>query len=131
MVTGFKDYEKALGERLREVREQFKLTQGATARIFKITRATLNRYENAARVPTAEFIYEFASHFRIRPEWIISGTGEMHDMPRTGSFQLGTPLGIIPTPVELDIKEIVEAVSKDSKIREMVLGFVRVSRKKL
>lgn len=63
-----------IGDRLKELRLEHKLDQPAFAAIAGTSKQYVWRLENGAnKRPNPEYIQKWASHFRVRMEWIISG----------------------------------------------------------
>ncbi len=65
------------GERLREVRKHFKLTQAEFANIFGLSSSYMSNMETGKENPSEMFILFLATKFNIDENWLRSGEGSM------------------------------------------------------
>lgn len=65
-----------VGQRISQLREERKLTQGELARIIGVTRAGLSHYENDRRQPAYETLKRIASYFNVSVEYVLEGIEE-------------------------------------------------------
>ncbi|HZG84917.1 helix-turn-helix transcriptional regulator [Paenibacillus sp.] len=65
---------KTCGQRISELRESQKLTQGELSSRLGITRASLSHYETGRRVPDYETIKKIADFFRVSVDYLIGRT---------------------------------------------------------
>ncbi len=63
-----------LSRRLREQREQKKMTQEELGRIFGVDRATISRYETGDREPDYELVKKFADFFGVTTDYLLGRT---------------------------------------------------------
>ena len=64
-------------ERLREARNFLKLSQEALAMETGSQRTTVAGYESGISLPRAEFLKELSIKYKINPNWILTGQGDM------------------------------------------------------
>lgn len=62
-----------IGQRLKLIRSEAKLSLEKAGAIFDITAQTLSRYENGERRPDNEFLREFGKHFQLSGDWLLYG----------------------------------------------------------
>jgi len=65
---------KTCGQRISELRESQKLTQGELSSRLEITRASLSHYETGRRVPDYETLKKIADFFRVSVDYLIGRT---------------------------------------------------------
>lgn len=70
---------KTQGERLKYVRKLNKKTQQQVGDLLHLTRDHVSRLERNQCPPTGSTIDLFCRLFGINKDWLISGTGEIHD----------------------------------------------------
>jgi transcriptional regulator with XRE-family HTH domain len=80
-----------IGQRLKLVRNEAKLSLEKTGALFDITAQTLSRYENCERRPDNDFLREFGKHFNLSGDWLLYDEPPMRkatDMDKSikGSF---------------------------------------------
>lgn len=63
-----------LGTRLKELREEKKLTQKELAQKLHINPVTYFRYEKDQRVPSLSLIVEFANYFGVTVDYLLGRT---------------------------------------------------------
>jgi SOS-response transcriptional repressor LexA len=64
-------------DRIREVRNYIGLSQEALASSTGSKRTTIAGYENGISLPHAEFLTELSVKYRINPNWVLTGQGNM------------------------------------------------------
>lgn len=64
----------AFGNRLRELRLERKMTQEDLAKIAKVARATIGRYETDERFPDQEVLKKLANFFEVSIDWLLGET---------------------------------------------------------
>lgn len=75
MENNFKLSAKSLGERLKKIRTDQGMSRDQLAELFKISRATIQNYENGERSPNAEYLANYYKFFGINLHWLITGNG--------------------------------------------------------
>lgn len=75
MENNFKLSAKPLGERLKKIRTDQGMSRDQLAELFKISRATIQNYENGERSPNAEYLANYYKFFGINLHWLITGNG--------------------------------------------------------
>jgi transcriptional regulator with XRE-family HTH domain len=60
-----------IGQRLKLIRTEAKLSLEKTGALFDITAQTLSRYENGERRPDNDFLREFGKHFNLSGDWLL------------------------------------------------------------
>ena len=66
-----------IGQRLKLVRKEAKLSLEKAGAIFYVTSQTLSRYENGERRPDNDFLREFGKHFNLSGDWLLYGEPPM------------------------------------------------------
>lgn len=66
-----------MGERLRQIRKYFKLSQEEFGRRLGVTGAGISRLENGERNITEQMLLAVCREFHISEDWLRSGNGEM------------------------------------------------------
>lgn len=106
---------KLFGERIRQLREENRLSQTALAKQLGITQNALWRYENASAFPPMEIFIGFADIFDVSLDWLFG---------RTDSRQGKTYSGVSKTSQEQlnDFTEKLLAPGSPygDKLREMI-----------
>lgn len=67
-----------VGDRIRTARENKELDQGALAGKVDVAARTLQRWEKGEQVPDSNFLMRLARYTGVRPEWLLTGEGEMY-----------------------------------------------------
>lgn len=62
-----------IGDRLKLIRTEAKLSLEKTGAFFDITAQTLSRYENGLRTPDNDFLRDFGKHFKLSGDWLLYG----------------------------------------------------------
>ena len=62
---------KEIGNRIKEIRLEHKLSQKAFGDILSVSQDTVSLWENGKSLPTAEFIILIAKHFRVSADYIL------------------------------------------------------------
>ena len=77
------------GERLRQVRKELDLTQEQMGERLGYSQSTYQRYESGRSKVPLDLIDGLKHQFRVDPEWVISGDGEMFmpEGPKPASTQ--------------------------------------------
>lgn len=89
----------AISERIRSARENKELDQATLSRRIQIATRTLQRWEKGEQVPDSNYLVRVAKHTGVRPEWLLTGEGEMYPAP--------VPKGnIIPLYPEQVLREV-------------------------
>jgi transcriptional regulator with XRE-family HTH domain len=68
---------KLIGQRVRQFREQFKISRNDLINEFGISHSTMSRIENGKNGPDNVFLYAMMARYRANPNWILTGEGEM------------------------------------------------------
>lgn len=68
------------GERLKELREDFNLTQDQLAEKIGINRSTISAYENNAISPTLEILVKLADTFNVSIDYLACRTKEIYNL---------------------------------------------------
>jgi repressor LexA len=70
-----------LGERLRTARENRELDQVTLATKVEVAVRTLQRWEKGEQVPDSNYLLKLARLTNVKPEWLLTGDGEMYFPP--------------------------------------------------
>jgi len=65
---------KAMGERLRTLRESMKLSQAKMADLLGLKQSSINRYEQGTATPTVENLRKYADYFDVSMDYIFART---------------------------------------------------------
>src|ERR1041385_117661 len=68
----------ALGERIRLARENKELEQASLSARVNVAKRTLQRWEKGEQVPDSNYLMSLARCVGVRPEWLLTGEGEMY-----------------------------------------------------
>lgn len=77
-----------MNERIKEIRNAFKLTQQEFADRIKVKRNTVATYEMGRSIPSDSAIALICKEFNVNEEWLRSGNGEMFKA-RTKEQEIG------------------------------------------
>ena len=72
-----------IGTRIREARENKSLDQIYLARKTGVVSRTLQRWEKGDQIPGGDYLMLLAKYTGVRPEWLLTGDGEMYSNPPT------------------------------------------------
>jgi repressor LexA len=67
-----------IGERIRKARANKDIDQASLAEKVGIASRTLQRWEKGEQVPGSDFLLQIASSTGVRPDWILTGDGDMY-----------------------------------------------------
>jgi len=67
----------SLAARLKIAREERELDQGFLAKKIDVAIRTLQRWEKGEQVPDSNYLLRLAKVIGVRPEWLLTGEGEM------------------------------------------------------
>lgn len=67
-----------ISERIRLARENKEFDQRALAAKIDVASRTLQRWEKGEQVPDSNYLLQLARHTGVRPEWLLTGEGEMY-----------------------------------------------------
>lgn len=67
----------SMGERIKQLRKELKMTQQEFADKLKINRGTLANYEIGKNTPIDAVILSICREFNVNEDWIRTGNGEM------------------------------------------------------
>ena len=65
---------KAMGERLRTLRESMKLSQAKMADLLGLKQSSINRYEQGTATPTVDNLRKYADYFDVSMDYIFART---------------------------------------------------------
>jgi repressor LexA len=88
-----------IGDRIRSARENKELNQGSLSSKVDVTIRTLQRWEKGDQVPDSNYLMRLAKYTGVRPEWLLTGEGEMY-------IALPTHSKIIPLYKEHTLKRV-------------------------
>ena len=92
---------KTFGERLKELRSEYKITLEKLAEILNTTKATLSHYENNHRTPKVDFATKVANYFNVDTDYIL---GES-DTRRAKNIQNTYPTKLFKDNLPQDLQE--------------------------
>ncbi len=107
----------AIGQRIKYLRKQKKITQTDFSQKIGISRFHLSNIERGTRILTERSINDICRVYKINKEWLINGTGEMYKNELEG-------LDI----KDNEIKRFMELYLKaDEKTQKYILGIIENS----
>lgn len=68
------------GERLKELREDFNMTQEQLGQIIGINRSTISAYENNTINPTLDVVVKLADTFNVSIDYLACRTKELYNL---------------------------------------------------
>jgi repressor LexA len=74
-------YLETIGERIKMVRKDLKLSQEAFGEKVKVTKAYISHIENSTEFPSDMLIKLICLEYNLNDEWLRSGTGEKYNKP--------------------------------------------------
>lgn len=63
-----------IGERIRQLRKEYNLTQEQFGKLFGIVKSTVSMYESNKSVPDDEMKKKIAEHFNVSLDWLMGRT---------------------------------------------------------
>ncbi len=70
---------ESIGQRIRLLRDDKKLSQEAMGRILGVTGVAISRLENGSRNVTDQMVILLCAKFGVSEAWLTEGRGEMYD----------------------------------------------------
>jgi repressor LexA len=67
-----------IGDRIRKARENKEIDQSALASKVDIATRTVQRWEKGEQVPGGDFLMQIARVTGVRPDWLLTGEGDMY-----------------------------------------------------
>ena len=68
----------SIGDRIRLARENKELDQSSLSALVDVAARTLQRWEKDEQVPDSNYLLRVAKYAGVRPEWLLTGEGEMY-----------------------------------------------------
>ncbi len=65
-------------QRIKSARENKEMDQGTLSRKIDVAMRTLQRWEKGEQVPDSQYLLRLAKSMGVRPEWLLTGEGEMY-----------------------------------------------------
>jgi len=62
---------KIFGERLKEIREESKLTQTEFAKVFGTSKSNINKWESGVHAPNLETVVRLAVFFKVPTDYLL------------------------------------------------------------
>ena len=90
-----------LADRIRCLREDKGITQAGLAKIFGITRSSINAWEMGLSVPSTQYIVELAKYFQVSTDFLLG-------LEKTSSLNVE---GLTPKEVVI-ISNLIECLKK-------------------
>jgi SOS-response transcriptional repressor LexA len=70
-----------IADRIRQARENKGFDQIALAKKIDVASRTVQRWEKGLQVPDSNYLVRLAKYTDVRPEWLLTGEGEMYHLP--------------------------------------------------
>lgn len=105
--------------RLRELRQEKKLSQADVAEFLQISRQAYNFYETGKREPDNETLQKLASFFNVSTDYLLGRTDERNpgisndDWPPEAKVLFRDVKKLTPEQLELVIKLVKEFINED------------------
>ncbi len=81
-----------IGDRVREARERKQLDQGTLSEKIGVVTRTLQRWEKGEQIPDGLSLTRIAKATNVHPHWLLTGEGEMYQMPSRPSNVFRLPV---------------------------------------
>jgi len=94
-----------IGERLKKLRKELRLSQNEFAEKLKIPQTTYSNYENEIARTPPEVLQSITDVFHVNLHWLLTGEGEMFLEPREGEISLLS-----------EEKELLEEIKNDKQL---------------
>ncbi|AMQ19634.1 helix-turn-helix domain-containing protein [Geobacillus sp. JS12] len=78
-----------LGDRLRKLRQEKKLTQEELGKKINVTKVSISGYENGNRTPDTETLQKLADFFNVTTDYLLGRTDDPNP-PESDNEELGT-----------------------------------------
>lgn len=65
-----------IADRIKELRQQFGLTQSDLAKKLNITRSSVNAWEMGISVPSTQYVMELAGIFKVSTDYLLGASNE-------------------------------------------------------
>jgi repressor LexA len=75
---GMGEIKSSIGERIRKARENKEIDQATLAAKTGIASRTVQRWEKGEQVPGGDFLLQIARFTGVRPDWLLTGEGDMY-----------------------------------------------------
>jgi repressor LexA len=72
------EIKSSIGERIRKARENKEIDQSTLAAKAGIASRTVQRWEKGEQVPGGDFLLQIARFTGVRPDWLLTGDGDMY-----------------------------------------------------
>lgn len=69
-----------IGERIRDLRKKYKMTQAEVARKINVSSPTITQWENNQTSPKGDNLLKLAHVLSVSPDWLVNGTGHPDDI---------------------------------------------------
>lgn len=89
----------SIGERIRLARENKDLDQSSLCLKVDVAVRTLQRWEKGLQVPDSNYLVRLAKSTGVRPEWLLTGEGDMHHSANSHT-------NIIPFNTEASLRRV-------------------------
>lgn len=118
-----KDHRPAYVARLRALMEEAGETQYQLAQIAGVSQPAVARWMGGS-VPFRQKLHAICSHYGVRPEWLVEGTG-----PKKAPESKSTLEGF-PKDLRSDLAALGEAAQRSKDVRQVVAHLAHVFREK-
>jgi transcriptional regulator with XRE-family HTH domain len=120
MATYRQEIVKEIGQRIKALRGELKLSQDEMARLFGIVRTTYNRYERGEAYPGPQVLSMLADRFNVSVDWLVCGKGPMFYRQKAEPEK-------VPELEEVmdDVKEMLALMERIPLLRYKVLTFLQ------
>ncbi len=110
---------KEVGSRLRELRQNLKMTQRQLGEILGINGSAVAKYENGISILNASMLNLLASRFNVSMDYLVCGRGKLFDddKDKTESSRFYIP------SADKELSELFSFVSSISWVRHAVLSY--------
>ena len=121
------DRKKLMGERIRRIWIDSKLTQSAFAKSLHVSTVTLLNYMKGTRVPDVFFIISLRQKYHVRFYWILRGRGDTYrsdERSKQTTDARSEEVAVLTTKVEA-LEKLLASKDKTLQTMEELLGVYR------
>ena len=109
------------GNRLRELRNEKKITGEKLGKILNVSKNSISNYENENRMPNFDILIHIASYFNVTTDYLLgnSNTRNYEDLSKKITEKLIKANLLIENPSDMEIEEIINDLKKHLMIKNL------------
>ncbi|MEW9700393.1 helix-turn-helix domain-containing protein [Paenibacillus sp. SI8] len=117
---------ETIGQRIKYLRDSFKLSQQQVAEKTGISRGNISNYEKDRVSPAADTIIAICAYFHVSADWLLTGKETVTEDPGTRESLAGNTADVIDLSGELDKKAVYMKTTEEEE--RLVLMYREFSR---